>query len=156
MSMPQVLARDVRVSPIGAVAWVAAVAALLGVASLVLAGQAVSAKRSRWWRDSAIQRQLALSSEQVSQLDSIFNRDRGARIELYKKLARLEAELRHTIEIGEADDDTVMRLSDELETLRRQRNTRRSLMLLAMYKVLTPSQRIKLMSQYRSSPSSHP
>lgn len=154
--MPLRLARGVRVSPIGAVAWVAAVAALLGVASLVLAGQAVSAKRSRWWRDSVIQRQLALSSEQVSQLDSIFNRDRGARIELYKKLVRLDAELRHTIEIGEADDATVMRLSDELETLRRQRNTRRSLMLLAMYKVLTPSQRMKLMSQYRSVPSSHP
>jgi Spy/CpxP family protein refolding chaperone len=144
------------VSPIGAVVWVATVAALLGVASLVVAGQAVSAKRGRWWRDSAIQRQLALSSEQVSRLDSIFNRDREARIELYKKLARRDAELRQTIEIGEADDATVMRLSDELETLRRQRNTRRSLMLLAMYKVLTPSQRIKLMSQYRSSPSSHP
>lgn len=65
----------------------------------------------------ARRRQLALSPEQVSQLDSIFNRDRGARIELYQKLARLDAELRHTIEIGEADDATVMRLSDKLETL---------------------------------------
>jgi|RhiMethySRZTD1v2_1073278.scaffolds.fasta_scaffold355075_2 Spy/CpxP family protein refolding chaperone len=156
MPMPQGSARDVRVSPIGAVAWVAAVAALLGVASLVLAGQAVSAGRNRWWRESGIQRQLALTPEQVYQLDSIFSRDRGARIELYKKVARLDAELRHMIEIGEADDATVMRLSDELETLRRQQNTRRALMLLAMYKVLTPSQRIKLMSHYRSSPSSHP
>lgn len=94
--------------------------------------------------------------EQVKQLDAIFTRDRAARIELYKKITRLDAELRQTIEIGEADDATVMRLSDELENLRRQRNIGRYLMLLAMYKVLTVSQRVKLMSQYRGSPSSPP
>jgi len=138
------LARDVHVPSIGAGAWLAVVATLLGVASVVLAGQAVSARRSRWWRESAIQQQLALSSDQVHQLDAIFDRDLSARIELYKKITRLDTELRKMIEIGEADDGTVMRLSDELESLRRQRNTRRQLMLLAMYKVLTPSQRLKL------------
>lgn len=155
MSILHGLTRDVRVPPIGTVAWVA-VAALFGVGSLVQAGQAVSARRNRWWRDPAIQQQLALSLEQVKQLDAIFTRDRAARIELYKKITRLDAELRQTIEIGEADDATVMRLSDELENLRRQRNIGRYLMLLAMYKVLTVSQRVKLMSQYRGSPSSPP
>ena len=104
----------------------------------------------------AIQQQLALSSKQVKQLDAIFTRDRAARIELYKKITRLDAELRQTIEIGEADDATVMRLSDELGTLRRQRNIGRYLMLLAMYKVLTVSQRVKLMSPYRGLPSPPP
>jgi Spy/CpxP family protein refolding chaperone len=139
------------VPSIPAVAWLAAVGALLGVTSVVLAGQAVSARRGRWWIDSAIQQQLALSSDQVHRLDEIFARDRSARIKLHEKIAGLDAALRRIIDIGEADDDTVMRLSDELESLRRQRNTRRYRMLFAMYRVLTPAQRMKLMSVHRSS-----
>jgi Spy/CpxP family protein refolding chaperone len=73
-------------------------------------------------------------------LDAIFDHDLPVRIELYKEITRLDAELRRMIEVGEADDAMVMRLADELQTLRRQRNTRRYLTLLAMYKVLTPSQ----------------
>lgn len=135
--------------------WSAAVCLLLGVMSAIAVGQGVSAARHRWWRNPAIQRELVLSKEQVHLLDTIFERDLPARIALYEKIDRLDAELRHTIEIGEADDATVMRLSDEVETLRRQRNTRRSQMLLAMYKTLTPSQRAKLAVRGGTSASFH-
>jgi hypothetical protein len=78
------------------------------------------------------------------------------RLDLYNKITRLDAQLRQTIELGEVDDSTLMRLIDELETVRRQRNTRRHLMLLAMYKVLTPSQRSALASRSRRARSAPP
>jgi Spy/CpxP family protein refolding chaperone len=138
------------------VTWLAAICALLAVTSAVVTGQAISPKRSRWWKDPAIQRQLALSTEQIDRLEAIFNRDLPVRIELYNKITRLDAELRRTIELGEVDDNTLMRLIDEVETVRRQRDTRRHLMLLAMYKVLTPSQRSALASRSRRSRFTHP
>jgi Spy/CpxP family protein refolding chaperone len=131
-----------------------AVCVVIGTTAAILAGQGVFAGRHRWWRDPAIQRELALSPQQVQLLDTIFERDRPARIALYEKLARRDAALRRTIDAGEADDATVMRLSEEVETLRRQRNTRRTRMLLAMYRVLTPSQRAAFTGSQGSLPHS--
>ena len=136
--------------------WLAAICALVVVTSAVVTGQAISPKRNRWWNDPAVQRQLVLSTEQIGRLDAIFNRDLSVRLDLYNKINRLDAQLRQTIERGEVDDSTLMRLIDELETVRRQRNTRRHLMLLAMYKVLTPSQRLALASRSRGARSTHP
>jgi Spy/CpxP family protein refolding chaperone len=129
---------------------------LVAVTSAVVTGQPISQKRSQWWRDPAVQRQLALSTEQIERLDAIFNRDLSVRPALYNQITRLDAQLRQTIELGEVDDSTLVRLIDELETLRRQRNTRRQLMLLAMYKVLTPSQRSALASGSRRARSTPP
>jgi Spy/CpxP family protein refolding chaperone len=129
---------------------------LVLVTSAVVTGQSISPKRSPWWRDQAAQQQLALSTEQIERLDAIFNRDLSVRLDLYNKITRLDTQLRQTIELGEVDDRTLMRLIDELETLRRQRNTRRQLMLLAMYKVLTPSQRSALASRSRRAGSTRP
>jgi hypothetical protein len=106
------------------VTWLAAMCALLAVTGAIVTGQAISPKRNRWWRDPATQQQLALSREQIDRLEAIFNRDLHVRIELYNEITRLDTELRRTIELGEVDDNALMRLIDELETVRRQRNTR--------------------------------
>jgi Spy/CpxP family protein refolding chaperone len=44
-----------------------------------------------------------------------------------------------------------MRLVEEVELLRAQRNVRRTLMLVAMHKVLTPAQRRRLLGLPHSS-----
>ena len=123
---------------------VAAVCVLLGVMSAILTAQNARPARNRWWRDPAVQRELALDAAQIQALDTIFQRDLPARRALYRRIEQLDAELRQIIERGEADDGTVIRLSERVETLRRERNIRRSLMLLAMRKALTPSQRAKV------------
>ena len=109
-------------------AWLAAICALVAVTSTLVTGQAISPKRNRWWRGPAVQRQIALSTEQIERLDAIFNRDLSVRLDLYNKFTLLDVQLRQTIELGEVDDSTLMRLIDELETVRRQRNTRRHML----------------------------
>ena len=120
------------------------------MATAAIASQAASAAPKRWWRDPAFQHDLRLTSEQVRQLDSIFERDLPARIALHRQIAQLDRELLRVIEL-EADAAEVMRRIEDVEHLRAQRNVRRTLMLVAMYKTLTPAQRARLFVMPRSS-----
>jgi len=120
------------------------------LATAVIATQAVVAAPKRWWRDPAMQQDLRLTSGQVRQLDSIFERDLPARIALHRQIAQLDRELLRVIGLA-ADAAVVMRMSEEVEHLRAQRNVRRTLMLVAMRKVLTPAQRTRLLGMPRSS-----
>jgi Spy/CpxP family protein refolding chaperone len=120
------------------------------MAAAIVATQGVLAAPQRWWRDQAIQQNLRLTAEQVRQFDSLFERDVPARIALQQQIAQLDRELLRAIEL-EADVAVVMRLSDEVELLRAQRNVRRALMLVAMRKTLTSDQRAKLFKLPRSS-----
>ena len=120
------------------------------MATAAIASQAASAAPKRWWRDPAFQQDLQLTSEQVRQLDSIFERDLPARIALQQQIAKRDRELLRVIGL-EADVAVVMRLSNEVELLRAQRNVRRALMLVAMRKTLTSDQRAKLFELPRSS-----
>jgi Spy/CpxP family protein refolding chaperone len=124
-------------------------AVVWAMATAAIATQTVSAAPKRWWRDPAFQQDLQLTSEQVQQLDSIFERDLPARIKLHQQIAQLDRELLRVIGL-EADVAVVMRLSDEVELLRAQQNVRRALMLVAMRKTLTADQRAKLFELPRS------
>lgn len=128
------------------IVWASALSCVLAVTSALLVGQRVQGRTHRWWTDACVQRQLALSPEQVHELDAIFARDRSARIALHRKITRLDSELQRLIQI-EADDDEVMHVSDDLEASRGQQNIRRQLMLLAMFRVLTPPQRLAIKSR---------
>jgi Spy/CpxP family protein refolding chaperone len=52
--------------------------------------------------------------------------------------------LQQLLERGDAADPVVERLSARVETVRARRNVRRTLMLLEMYRILTPAQRLAL------------
>lgn len=119
-----------------------ALCAMGSVASASLSAQRTAGSRHAWWSDAAIQRALGLSPFQVTQLATIFNRDLPARRAVNDNIRRLDAQLIRVI--GDEDDAAAMRVSAQLDALRRQQNTRRSLMLLEMYRTLTPAQRRKL------------
>jgi len=99
----------------------------------------------RWWRDSSVRRDLRLTAGQTGRLDAIFESDLSARLALHREIQRMDAELLRLI--GDEDEPRVLQFIDELEVLRRKQNTRRTLMLLEMYKVLTPAQRAQLSSR---------
>jgi Spy/CpxP family protein refolding chaperone len=120
------------------------------IATAVLTGQSEIAAPARWWQNPVIQHDLRLTSKQVRRLDSIFERDLPARIALHRQIAQVDRELQRMIDL-EADVAVVMRLSDEVEQLRAERNVRRTLMLVAMYKTLTLAQRARLFVIPRSS-----
>jgi Spy/CpxP family protein refolding chaperone len=99
---------------------------------------------SKWWHQTAVQRELCLTPAQVGLLDEAFQRKLPQRISLRRTLDDLDARLHRMIDDGNTDEETVMRLSARVEQIRADRNVARTLMLFEMYRVLTPSQRVRL------------
>jgi Spy/CpxP family protein refolding chaperone len=100
--------------------------------------------RSRWWLEAAVQQELGLVPVQVKALERCFERGLPERVALRRELDRLDSQLQQLLERGDAADPVVERLSARVETVRARRNVRRTLMLLEMYRILTPAQRLAL------------
>ena len=120
------------------------VAILLSIAVAGSLNAQEQTRRARWWRSAEVQQDLQLTPGQVRQLDSIFERDISVRIASHREIVRRDRERQEMLKAGTADDATIMRLTAHLEELRSRHNIRRTLMLLAMRKALTPEQRAKL------------
>jgi Spy/CpxP family protein refolding chaperone len=96
-----------------------------------------------WWRDEHYQKHLALTSDQVTRLEAIWQ---AALPELRKgrdDLDRQEAELSRLIEMN-ADETVVTHQVDKVEIIRSHLNKARTLVLLHHRQLLTPEQRVKL------------
>ena len=104
----------------------------------------------RWWRKPDVQRLLNLTASQIERLDTVFESGRPERVALRRKIAEMDRLLRHILLRGNAADDTVKRLSEQVEALRAQHNVRRTLMRFAMYRRLTREQRSALKQLQRS------
>ena len=104
----------------------------------------------RWWRKPDVQRLLNLTLSQVERLDTVFEKGRAERVALRRKIAEMDRLLRRILLRGNAADDTVKRLSEQVEALRAQHNVRRTLVKFAMYRRLTPQQRSALKQLQRS------
>jgi Spy/CpxP family protein refolding chaperone len=99
--------------------------------------------RRGWWRDEHYQKHLALTADQVTRLEAIFQ---AALPELRKgrdELDRQEAELSRLIEMN-ADETVVTHQVDKVEAIRSRLNKARTLLLLHHRQLLTPEQRVKL------------
>ena len=96
-----------------------------------------------WWRDAQFQRDLALTAEQSSRIDAIFQ-DALTKLRSKKQdLDQREDELSRMI-ASNADEALVVKQVDRVEGVRAHMNTMRTLMLLHERQVLTPEQRVKL------------
>jgi len=99
--------------------------------------------RRGWWRDEHYQKHLALTADQVTRLEAIFQ---AALPDLRKgrdELDRQEAELSRLIEMN-ADETVVTHQVDKVEQIRSHLNKTRTLVLLHHRQLLTPEQRVKL------------
>ncbi len=108
------------------------------------------AGRIRWWRKADVQQTLNLTKSQVERLDTVFEKDRPERVALRRKIAEMDRLLRRVLQRGRAEDATVKRLSEQVEALRAQHNVRRTLMMFAIYRRLTPQQRTALAALRRT------
>ena len=100
--------------------------------------------RSRWWLTPVVQQELGLTKAQVQALQRTFERGLPERAALRRDLDRLDAQLQRLIQRGVEDDGLVERFIVRVEELRARRNVRRTLILLEMYRILTPAQRLAL------------
>jgi Spy/CpxP family protein refolding chaperone len=95
-----------------------------------------------WWRDEHYQKHLALTVDQVSRLEAIWQ---AALPDLRKgrdELDRQEAELSRLIETN-ADETAVVHQVDKVEAIRSRLNKARTMMIWHHRQLLTPEQRVK-------------
>ena len=96
-----------------------------------------------WWRDSQFQRDLSLTTEQSAKIDAVFQQTIPTLRQKKADLDAQEEELSKMI-AANADEVSVTRQVDKVESIRANMNKMRTLMLLHMRQVLTPDQRVKL------------
>lgn len=119
------------------------VAALLLCAAPALAQRPPDGPRPfRWWKSDAFKKDLGLTADQSTRIDKIWEVNRVELRQEYDELSKWEAKFSKLLQ-GDADEATLTRMIDRVETARMSANKTRSLMLVQMVKVLTPEQRTR-------------
>ena len=119
------------------------VAALLLCAAPALAQRPPDGPRPfRWWKSDAFKKDLGLTADQSTRIDKIWEVNRVELRQEYDELSKWEAKFSKLLQ-GDADEATLTRMTDRVETSRASANKTRSLMLVQMLKVLTPEQRVR-------------
>jgi Spy/CpxP family protein refolding chaperone len=93
-----------------------------------------------WWK---MEPTLALSTEQSTQIEAIFQEGIGRLMQQKDELDRHEAKLSRLIETMATEPEVTQQI-DRVEATRSTLNKTRTLMLLHMRQVLKPEQRLKL------------
>lgn len=120
------------------------VCAVLVAALLGWTPTAASAQSFKWWQHEKFQRELALSSEQVTRLEEIFQAAGPAMRTNKAALDRLQDELSTMVQNGRADDVAAAELIARVERARGDLGETRALMLYRMRRLLTTDQYTKL------------
>lgn len=106
--------------------------------------RAVDAQGFKWWQEARFQRELALTAEQVSRLEEVYQAA-GPEMRAGKAtLDRLQAELSAMVNDGRADDAAAADLIRRVEAARADLGISRALMLYRMRRLLTTDQHVKL------------
>lgn len=100
-----------------------------------------------WWRDADFQHELALTADQVSRIETVFQTNIPTLRAKKADLDQQEDELSRLVGAN-ADEALVTKQVDRVEAIRSHMNKMRTLMLLHMRQVLTPEQRVKLNKRY--------
>ena len=125
-------------------ALVAMLVVLVASAPARIGAQATPPHRGKWWQEEDVQHQLGLTPAQVDDIEKVWRQDLQERIRLRQELDALEARWNDALKAGDIDDADAGKLIDAVEDARMRRNKARALVLLEMYRVLTPEQRSKL------------
>ena len=96
-----------------------------------------------WWRSESLKKELGLTADQTSQIDKIWETTRPELRAEWEELSRFESKLSRLIQ-NDADEATLSRQIDRVETARANANKTRALMFVQMRKALTPEQRVRL------------
>lgn len=98
----------------------------------------------KWWQSERYQADLALSPDQVTRLEAVFQALVPRMTAGKEELEALEKRLSDVIGEGTASEAEVMKQVDTVEAARSALGRTRTLMIYRMYRVLTPEQRLKM------------
>ena len=115
--------------------------------SLSAAGQG---GKFKWWQSERFVRELALTADQASRIEQVFQASWPALHAAKADLDRLEGELSTLIAEGTASETKVLQQIDRVEASRSAMGRTRSLMLYRMHQTLSAEQRLKLKALYEA------
>lgn len=108
----------------------------------------------KWWKNSAIAKELELTDAQVAQIEQTFLEHRLKLIDLRAEVERQEARLQPLIEADQPDEAKVSAQLDALLAARGRLEKAQAMMMLAIRKVLSVEQwkRLEAIKEQRMRP----
>lgn len=97
-----------------------------------------------WWRNGQIVEELQLSQNQVSEIESIFQRYKDEIKYFNNELNSKESKLRKLIQNSDSTREEVLKMTDEINVLKSQGQKTKVNMFWEIREVLTPKQRSQL------------
>ena len=97
-----------------------------------------------WWRDGQVVEELELTSEQVENIETIFQRYKGEIKYFHKELNEKENKLKKLIENSNSTKEEVMEVTDKINILKAAGQKLKVNMFWEIREVLTPKQREQL------------
>jgi len=111
--------------------------------SVVFAGK--NKDKKLWWRDGKVIEELELTSEQVENIDAIFQKYKGEIKYFHKQLNENENKLKLLIENPNSTKEEVMEVSEKISVLKAAGHKLKVNMFWEIREILTPKQRSQLM-----------
>lgn len=114
--------------------------------SLLALSSAVSteAQRSRWWKDDRFVRELALTPDQTSKIEEVFQAALPALRAQQRALSKLEDELSKLVQEARVEESELSFFVDKVEAARADLAKTRTMMIYRIRRVLTHEQHLKL------------
>ena len=113
-----------------------------------LAPNVVAAQGFKWWQSDQFKTEFALTPDQVTRLEGVFQDLLPRMTTEMEELDRLEKKLSEVIRGGTANETDVMKQVDVVEATRSNLSRIRTMMTYRMYRILTPEQRVKMKAQH--------
>jgi Spy/CpxP family protein refolding chaperone len=110
----------------------------------VLVATPAQAQRSKWWTDERFQRELALSADQSSRIEAVFQAANPALRAQQRALSKLEDELDKLIQEGKVEEPELEHFVTRVESARAELGKMRTMMIFRFRKILTGDQQAKL------------
>jgi Spy/CpxP family protein refolding chaperone len=115
----------------------------LSLLTLVWATPA-DAQRFRWWKDDRFVRELALTPDQSSRIEAVFQAAEPALRAQQRALSKLEDELSKLVQEARVDESELDHFVAKVESARADLAKTRTMMIYRIRRILTLEQHVKL------------
>jgi len=116
------------------------------VLSLIVVSVAApaSAQGFKWWQTDRFKKELALTSDQITRIEGIYQASEPLLRAQKKAIDRHEEKLSKVIQDPKSDEALLLQATDRLEAARNEVSRTRTLMLFRIRRVLTDEQNLKI------------
>lgn len=116
----------------------------LVLSAIVLGLPGVASAQGRWWQSERFKKELALTQEQITRIEGIYQSALPLLRAQKQAFDRREDKLSKVIADPKSDEAAVVQASDRLEAARNEMGRTRTLMFFRIRRVLSDEQLLKL------------